>query len=103
MQQEEDHDKECDEGNKEEIWDLTIEDIKRLRQILTPPDDVYDAPATDLILDEILEEFRVKILDIIAIDEEGDCNPTTDIKELKRLLAKDPQSYFTKIHVHSVI
>nr|GEV22114.1 retrovirus-related Pol polyprotein from transposon TNT 1-94 [Tanacetum cinerariifolium] len=37
------------------------------------------------------------------VDEEADSNPTRDIEELERLLAKDPQSHFTKIQVHSVI
>nr|GEY32582.1 hypothetical protein [Tanacetum cinerariifolium] len=39
----------------------------------------------------------------IRIDEDADFNPTKDIEELERLLAKKPQSYFTKIQVHSVI
>ncbi|GKC22930.1 hypothetical protein Tco_1025080 [Tanacetum coccineum] len=35
MQQEEDLEEECNEGNMEEIWDITIEDVEMLRQILT--------------------------------------------------------------------
>ncbi|GJS83366.1 hypothetical protein Tco_0749907 [Tanacetum coccineum] len=58
-------------------FDITVEDVELIRQFLTPnvPDE---------------------------IDEEAKFNPTKDIKELERLLAKDPQSYFTEIQVHSV-
>ncbi|GJW58991.1 hypothetical protein Tco_0105722 [Tanacetum coccineum] len=99
MQQEE----EFDEGNMEEIRDITIEDVERPRQILTPPDDAYDASATDPNLDELLEEFGNELLDITMVDKEQDCNPTRDIEDLEILLAKDPQSYFMEIKVHSVI
>ncbi|GJT33493.1 hypothetical protein Tco_0923912 [Tanacetum coccineum] len=69
----------------------------------TPPDKDYVAPATKSILDELLEEFRDKILNITMVDEKADCNPTKDIEELERLIAKDPRSYFTEIKVHSLI
>ncbi|GJR71794.1 hypothetical protein Tco_0084159 [Tanacetum coccineum] len=36
-------------------------------------------------------------------DMEADFNPTKDLEELERLLAKEPQSNFMEIHVHSVI
>nr|GEX17647.1 phytochrome B [Tanacetum cinerariifolium] len=55
------------------------------------------APDTDPILDELLEEFGNELLYITVVDEEVDCNPTRDIKELERLLAKDTQSHFTEI------
>nr|GEU90155.1 DNAse I-like superfamily protein [Tanacetum cinerariifolium] len=86
----EDLDEECDEGNSKEIWGITIEDAKRLKQTLTPPDHTYDALVTDSILDELLAEFRDEILDITMVDKEADCNPSKDIKELERLLLKDP-------------
>ncbi|GJX47774.1 hypothetical protein Tco_0272964 [Tanacetum coccineum] len=63
----------------------------------TPPDKDYVAPATKSILDELLEEFGDKILNVTVVDKEADCNPTKDIEELEKLLAKDPQSYFTEI------
>ncbi|GKD44978.1 hypothetical protein Tco_1269623 [Tanacetum coccineum] len=85
---------------KEEV---TIEDAERLRQILTPVDDTYDVPATDLIFDELVKEFRDDILNINIDDEEADCNPTRDIVELERLLAKDTQSHITEKKVHSVM
>nr|GEX36486.1 hypothetical protein [Tanacetum cinerariifolium] len=49
----EDQEEECDEENLKEIWDITIEEVERLKQTLTPPDDTYDALATDSILDEL--------------------------------------------------
>ncbi|GJT16322.1 hypothetical protein Tco_0875028 [Tanacetum coccineum] len=78
------------ESPDESKEDIIIEDVERLRQTLTPPDDTYDALATDLILDEFLEEFRDEILDITVVDEEANCNPNKDIEELERLLAKYP-------------
>ncbi|GKG33076.1 hypothetical protein Tco_0430586, partial [Tanacetum coccineum] len=26
----------CDEGNMDDTWDVTVEDVERLRQLLTP-------------------------------------------------------------------
>ncbi|GJX71372.1 hypothetical protein Tco_0308543 [Tanacetum coccineum] len=67
-----------DDGDTYDIWDITVEDVERIRQFLTPnvPDEM---------------------------DEEADFNPTKDIEELERLLAKDPQSHFTEIQVWSQI
>ncbi|GJV92732.1 hypothetical protein Tco_1540545 [Tanacetum coccineum] len=42
-------------------------------------------------------------MNVTMVDEEADSNPTRDIRELERLLAKDPHSYFVEIQVHSVI
>ncbi|GKA54874.1 hypothetical protein Tco_0753823 [Tanacetum coccineum] len=50
-------------------------------------------------LDELLKEFRDEILIVTMVDDEADFNPTKDIEELERLLAKDPQSYFTEIQM----
>ncbi|GJS41987.1 hypothetical protein Tco_0567030 [Tanacetum coccineum] len=49
-----------------------------------------DAPATKSILDELLEEFRDEILNVTMVDEDADFNPTKDLEELERLLAKEP-------------
>ncbi|GKD44148.1 hypothetical protein Tco_1268793 [Tanacetum coccineum] len=114
-----------EEGDIYNIWDITIEDIERIRQFLTPnvpdvmgdviqplipktihttpPDKKYVAPATKPTLNDLLEEFGDEILNVTIVDEEVDFNPTKDIEELERLLAKDPQSCFTEIRVHSVI
>nr|GEV31280.1 retrovirus-related Pol polyprotein from transposon TNT 1-94 [Tanacetum cinerariifolium] len=75
--------------------ELSLEEIfndlfKVIRQILTPPDDAYDAPATNPVLDELLEEFRDELLVNTVVDKEADYNPTRDVEELERLLAKDP-------------
>nr|GEW36135.1 hypothetical protein [Tanacetum cinerariifolium] len=99
-----------DDGDTYDIWDITVKDIERIRQFLmpnvpdemneviqhlipqhihtTPPNDDYVAPATKSILDELLEEFRDLIMNVTTVDEEA---------------AKDPQSYFMEIQVHSVI
>ncbi|GJT31341.1 hypothetical protein Tco_0911616 [Tanacetum coccineum] len=66
-----------DDGDAYDIWDITVEDVERIRQFLmpnvleeideviqplipqpihtTPPNDDYVAPATKSILDELLE------------------------------------------------
>ncbi|GKE98334.1 hypothetical protein Tco_0021685, partial [Tanacetum coccineum] len=69
----------------------------------TPPRKEYVAPATKSILDDLLEEFRDEILNVTMVDEGADCSLTKDLEELKILLAKDPQSHYTEIRVHSVI
>ncbi|GJX19637.1 hypothetical protein Tco_0222314, partial [Tanacetum coccineum] len=103
-------------------FDITVEDVELIRQFLTPnvndeideviqplilqpihttpPNDDYVSPATKSILDELLEEFGDEILNVTMVDEEAKFNPTKDIKELERLLAKDPQSYFTEIQLY---
>nr|GEY09904.1 hypothetical protein [Tanacetum cinerariifolium] len=58
----------------------------------TPPDKDYVAPDTK----SILEEFKEEILNITMDDEEADFNPTRDIEELERLLAKYIQSHSTE-------
>ncbi|GJT75479.1 hypothetical protein Tco_1042204, partial [Tanacetum coccineum] len=113
-----------DYGNIYDIWDITVEDVEWIRQILTPnvpdeidkviqplilqpihttpPNDDYVAPATKSILDELLEEFADEILNVTMFHEEADFNLTKDIEALERLFAKDPQSHFTEIQVHLV-
>ncbi|GKF02416.1 hypothetical protein Tco_0029339, partial [Tanacetum coccineum] len=59
----------------------------------TPTNDDYVAPATKSILDE----FEDKILNVTMVDDEADFNPTKDLEEPERLLAKEPQSNFTEI------
>ncbi|GJZ48895.1 hypothetical protein Tco_0603085 [Tanacetum coccineum] len=63
----------------------------------TPTDDAYVVTDTNLILDELLEEFRDEILNITVIDEEADFNVTIDIKELECQIATDHESSFTEI------
>ncbi|GJT84536.1 hypothetical protein Tco_1066253 [Tanacetum coccineum] len=74
----------------------TIDSQEPLPQT-TPPNDDYVAPATKSILEELLEEFGDKILNIATINKEAD--PTKDLEELERLLAMRPQSNFTKIQI----
>ncbi|GJV87377.1 hypothetical protein Tco_1531315 [Tanacetum coccineum] len=86
--------------------DITVEDVERIRQFLMPnvpdkmdeviqplipqpihtipPNDDYVAPATESILDELLEEFGDEIVNVTMVDEEA---------------AEDPQSHFTEIQV----
>ncbi|GKC74458.1 hypothetical protein Tco_1120341, partial [Tanacetum coccineum] len=117
-----------DDGNDRDtfdIWDITVEDVERIRQFFTPnvpdvienviqplipktlhttpPNEDYVAPATKSILDDLLEEFGDDILNVTMVDEGAKCNPAKDLEELERLLAKEPQSNFTEIQVHSVI
>ncbi|GJX67669.1 hypothetical protein Tco_0303396 [Tanacetum coccineum] len=66
-------------------------------------DQEEDAPATKSILDDLLEEFGDKILNVTMVNEGAECSPTKDLDKLERLLAKDPQSHYTEIQVPSVI
>ncbi|GKD43610.1 hypothetical protein Tco_1268255 [Tanacetum coccineum] len=51
----------------------------------TPPNENYVAPATNPILDKLLED---KILNVAMVDEEADL--TRDLEELERLLVENP-------------
>ncbi|GJX97567.1 hypothetical protein Tco_0353365 [Tanacetum coccineum] len=119
----EDQEEDVDDGDIFYMWDITTEDVERIRKFFnasdeideivqplipepihtTPPNDDYVAPATKLILDKLLEDFGDEILNVTMVDEEADFNPTKDLEELERLLAKEPQPNFTEIQVHSVI
>ncbi|GJR74070.1 hypothetical protein Tco_0086435 [Tanacetum coccineum] len=63
----------------------------------TPPDTDYVAPATKLILDDLLEEFGDEFLNVTMVDERAECNHTKDLEELERLPVKDPLSHCTEI------
>ncbi|GKD74483.1 hypothetical protein Tco_1332765, partial [Tanacetum coccineum] len=108
-----------DDGDIFDMWDITVKDVERIRKFFnvpneidkivqplipepihtTPPNDDYVASATKLILDKLLEEFRDEILNVTMVEDEANFNPTKDLEELERLLAKEPQSNFTEIQV----
>nr|GEV84191.1 hypothetical protein [Tanacetum cinerariifolium] len=46
---------------------------------------------------DIYDSWDITVEYVERINEEAKCNPTEDMEELERLLAKDPQSYFTEI------
>ncbi|GJV16179.1 hypothetical protein Tco_1361502 [Tanacetum coccineum] len=114
-----------DDRDTFDMWDITVEDIERIRQFLTPnvpeviedviqplipktlhttpPNEDYVAPTTKSILDELLEEFGDEILNVTMVDEGSDFNPDKDIEELEKLLANDPKPYYMEIQVNSVI
>ncbi|GJV50615.1 hypothetical protein Tco_1446356 [Tanacetum coccineum] len=119
----EDQEEDGDDGDTFDRWDITVKDVERIRKFFnvpdeideivlplipepihtTPPNDDYVAPTTKSILDELLEEFKDEILNVTMVDDEADFYPTKDLEELERLLAKESQSNFTEIQVHSVI
>ncbi|GJZ47823.1 hypothetical protein Tco_0601655 [Tanacetum coccineum] len=120
---EEDQEEDGDDRDTFDMWDITFEDVEWIRKFFnipdeidgivqplilepihtTPPNDEYVALASKSILDNLLEEFRDEILNVTTVDDEAEFNPTKDFEELERLLAKEPQSNFTEIQVHSVI
>ncbi|GJY90019.1 hypothetical protein Tco_0505215 [Tanacetum coccineum] len=120
---EEDQEYDSDDGDTFDMWDIMVEDVERIRKFfnvpdeideivqplipepihITPPNDDYVASATKSIMDELLEEFGNKILNVTMVDEEAYFNPTKGLEEFERLLAMRPQTNLTKIQVHSVI
>ncbi|GKC61312.1 hypothetical protein Tco_1088910 [Tanacetum coccineum] len=82
-----------DDEDTYDIWDITVEDVKRIRQFLTPnvPDE----------MDEVIQPLIPQPLHTTPPndDYEADFNLTKDIEELERLLAKNPLSHFTEIQV----
>ncbi|GJY32244.1 hypothetical protein Tco_0415739 [Tanacetum coccineum] len=119
---EEDQEEDGDDDDTFDMWDITVEDVERIRKFsnvpdeideivqplipepihTTPPNDDYVASATKSILNEILEEFRDEILNVTMDDEEADFNPTKDLEELERLLAEEPQYGYIKNHKKTV-
>ncbi|GKD50040.1 hypothetical protein Tco_1279016 [Tanacetum coccineum] len=126
MKQEEAEVEDCDEGNMDNIWGITVKDVERIRQLLTPtihtlpePDPVVQ-PYVPLIpfpdevkvvreeepdnnidsiyihVPDVTDDLRDEILYIIVVDEEAEFNPTMDIEELERLIAIDHESFFYK-------
>ncbi|GKC04488.1 hypothetical protein Tco_0996098 [Tanacetum coccineum] len=78
---EEDQEEDGDGGDVFDMWDITVKGVERIRQFLKP---------------NIPDEMD-KIVNVTMVDKEADSNPTRDIKELERLLAKNPLSHFTEI------
>ncbi|GJX05162.1 hypothetical protein Tco_0191078 [Tanacetum coccineum] len=88
-----------DEGNMNDGCDITVEDVERLRKILTPPiyalpnlkpitvhitppDNDYVASATNPILNKHLNEFRDEFADNTRVSKMIDSNLVNDLKEL---------------------
>ncbi|GJR61403.1 hypothetical protein Tco_1503565 [Tanacetum coccineum] len=82
------HDDDSEEDQEEDDETVTTIDSQEPLPQTTPPNDDYVAPATKSILEELLEEFGDKILNIATINKEAD--PTKDLEELERLLAMRP-------------
>ncbi|GJV52877.1 hypothetical protein Tco_1448618 [Tanacetum coccineum] len=116
---EDDQEEDGDDKDSFDMWDITVEDVEQIGKFLTPnvleiiedviqplipktlyttpPNEDYVPPATKSILDELLEEFRDKILNVTMVDEGADFNPNKDIKELEKLLANDPKQHYMEI------
>ncbi|GJX45354.1 hypothetical protein Tco_0262030 [Tanacetum coccineum] len=96
---EEDQEEDGDDRHTFDMWDITVEDVERIRKFFnipdeideivqplipepihtTPPNDDYVAPATKSILDKLLEEFIDEILNVTMVDDEANFNPTKDL------------------------
>ncbi|GJV32134.1 hypothetical protein Tco_1392534 [Tanacetum coccineum] len=86
-----------DDGDIFDMLDITVKDVERIRQFLTPnvpdvmedviqplilktihttpTDENYVASATNSILDKLLEEFGDELLNVTMVDEELILNP----------------------------
>ncbi|GJX87317.1 hypothetical protein Tco_0339331 [Tanacetum coccineum] len=84
----EDQEEDGDYGEIFYMWDITTEDVERIRKFFNIRDEI----------DKIVQ-LLTKILNVAIIDEEADFNPTKDLEELERLLAMRPQSNFMEIQV----
>ncbi|GJS56169.1 hypothetical protein Tco_0629531 [Tanacetum coccineum] len=101
----------CDEANaarkKEHDNDIPLQDgvMQPLtHQIvhITPPEDDYVAPATSLILDKHLNEFREEFSDITRVDKRLDGNPINDVKELSEIIKTYDFETFIQKLLHRV-
>ncbi|GJU04444.1 hypothetical protein Tco_1120874 [Tanacetum coccineum] len=84
----EDQEEDGDYGEIFYMWDITTEDVERIRKFFNIRDEI----------DKIVQ-LLTKILNVAIIDEEADFNPTKDLEELERLLAMRPQSNFMEIQI----
>ncbi|GKA45789.1 hypothetical protein Tco_0738585 [Tanacetum coccineum] len=101
-----------DEGDMNDGCDITVEDVERLRKILTPPihalpnlkpitvhiippNDDYVASATNPILNKYLNEFEEEFADNTRVFEKIDSNPVNDLKEL--LKTYDFENFIRKL------
>nr|GEX32444.1 reverse transcriptase domain-containing protein [Tanacetum cinerariifolium] len=73
--------------NVHDVMDNIIQPLIPKTIHTPPPDEDYVAPANKSILDDLLEEFRDKILNVTMVDKGVECSPTKDLEELERLLA----------------
>nr|GEZ90351.1 hypothetical protein [Tanacetum cinerariifolium] len=80
---EDDQEDEGDDRDNFDMLDITVEDIKQIRQFVTP--NVHE------------------ILNVTMVDEWSDFNPDNDIEELEKLLANDPKPHYMEIQLNSVI
>nr|GEU94105.1 hypothetical protein [Tanacetum cinerariifolium] len=149
-------DKTEDEGDMDVSWDITVKDVKRLRQFLTPtihtlpnpepvakpympfgpvydkekiireeeqnydiplhdgvmqplapqtvhiiPPDDYVAPATNLILDKQLNEFRKEFSNITGVAKKENFNTANDVCELSGIKKYDCETFIKKL-LHQV-
>lgn len=77
--------------------------VQPLTSLITPPDDCRVAPTTNPVLDELLKEFGDELLDVTVFDEEAECDPIKDVKELEQLFSMDPLSFSMDVKVHMAI
>ncbi|GJY47564.1 hypothetical protein Tco_0436627 [Tanacetum coccineum] len=85
---------------KEKDYDIPLQD--HIMQPLTPqtvhiapPDDDYVAPATNTILNKLLNEFREEFADNTRVSEKIDSNPINDLKEI--LKTYDFETFIQKL------
>ena len=79
-----------------------ILEAQPLTSPITPPDDNYETPTTNLILDELLMEFGGELLDTTVIGEEAGCDPGKDV-ELKPMLYAERLSFTVDVEVSMVV
>ncbi|GJZ59667.1 hypothetical protein Tco_0615483 [Tanacetum coccineum] len=55
MKQKEAKVEDCDEGNMYDIWDIMVEDVERLRQLLTPT--VHTLPEPNPVVSDVIDDM----------------------------------------------
>ncbi|GJS01121.1 hypothetical protein Tco_0317629 [Tanacetum coccineum] len=60
----------CDEGNTDDIWDITVEDVEMLRQLLTPT--IHTSPEPDLVVQPYVPLIRFPNKLKVVREEEPD-------------------------------
>ncbi|GJR15576.1 hypothetical protein Tco_0798228 [Tanacetum coccineum] len=76
---------------------------EKLTVHITPPNDDYVAPATNLILDKQLNEFGEEFSNIPRITEKAYGNPVKDIKDFSDIIKTSDFETFVRKLLHQVL
>ncbi|GJZ21498.1 hypothetical protein Tco_0558537 [Tanacetum coccineum] len=100
------HDKEKTIREKEQEYNIPLNDgmmqpLTPQTVHITPPDNDYVAPATNLIFDKQLNKFKEEFSDFTKVVEKANDNPVKYVMELSDIKTRDCETFIRKL-LHQV-